>query len=183
MGWPSSSNNEQARAPRFLWSRGDSLSAPEAAPAASFASGHLKCFPTGRPKRTLALCVLRMRTHRINGRRRDLLTSFLLAMLLFRAYVPVGFMPASGTPFLLELCPAAAPMPMSMPAHHHHSDTHTHFENCPFGSASASGPAPHLGAVSAVPLLILESAAPIELLPVGVQLVYLPQSRGPPLLA
>ena len=126
---------------------------------------------------------MRMRAHRINGRRRDLLTSFLLAMLLFRAYVPVGFMPASGTPFLLELCPAAAPMPMSMPAHHHHSDAHTHFENCPFGSASASGPAPYFGAVSAVPLLILESAAPIELLPVGVQLVYLPQSRGPPLPA
>src|ERR1700731_1358024 len=118
-----------------------------------------------------------MRTNRINGQRRDLLTSFLLVMLLFRAYVPVGFMPASGTPFLLELCPAAAPMS----AHHHHSDTHNHFENCPFGSASASGPAPHLGGVSAVPPLPREPAAPIELLPTGVRLVYLPQSRGPPL--
>jgi hypothetical protein len=185
MEWPSNSDNEQARAPRFLWSRGDSLSAPEAAAAATFASRQLKCFPTGIPKHTLALCVLGMRIHPINGRRRDPLTSFLLVMLLFRAYIPVGFMPASGTPFLLELCPAGAPMPMSMPmpAHHHHSDTHTHFEHCPFGSASASGPAPHLGAVNAVPLLILESAAPIELLPVGVQLVYLPQSRGPPLPA
>ena len=120
-----------------------------------------------------------MRTYRINGQRRDLLTGFLLVMLLFRAYVPVGFMPASGTPFLLELCPAAAPMS----AHHHHSDTHNHFENCPFGSASASGPAPHLGGVSAVPPLPLEPAAPIELLPTGVRLVYLPQSRGPPLPA
>jgi hypothetical protein len=120
-----------------------------------------------------------MRTHRINGRRRDQLTSFLLVMLLFRAYVPVGFMPAGGTPFLLELCPAAA----TTLAHHHHGDTHNHFENCPFGSASASGPAPHLGVVSAVPPLLLEPAAPIELLPAGVQLVYLPQSRGPPLPA
>jgi len=126
-----------------------------------------------------------MRNTLTNCRRRDLLTSFLLAMLLFRAYVPVGFMPASGTPFLLELCPAAAPMPMSMPmpGHHHHSDTHTHFENCPFGSASAAGPAPHLSALS--PLLPIDPASvpTIELLPVGVRLVYLPQPRGPPLLA
>jgi hypothetical protein len=127
---------------------------------------------------------LRMRKPLFNRKRHDLLTSFLLAMLLFRAYVPVGFMPASGTPFLLELCPAAAPMPMSMPmpAHHHHSDTHTHFENCPFGSASASGPLPYLGAVKALPPVNLESAPTIELLPVGVRLVYLPQPRGPPLL-
>jgi hypothetical protein len=121
----------------------------------------------------------------LNYKRRDLLTSFLLAMLLFRAYIPVGFMPASGTPFLLELCPAAAPMPMSlpMPGHHHHSDTHTHFEHCPFGSASASGPAPHVAALTTLSSVDLESASSMELLPVGVQLVDLPQSRGPPLQA
>src|SRR5580704_11487160 len=85
-----------------------------------------------------------MRTHRINGKRRDLLTSLLLAMLLFRAYVPVGFMPAGGTPFLLELCPAASSMPM--PAHHHHAQTHTHFDHCPFGSAPAAGPISHASA-------------------------------------
>src|SRR3984957_10086239 len=120
-----------------------------------------------------------MRIAPLNRRRRDILTSFLLAMLLFRAYVPVGFMPTSGTPFLLELCPAAAPIP----GHHHHSDTHTHFEHCPFGSASASGPVPHLGAVNALAPVILESTSSMELLPVGVQLVHLPQPRGPPLHA
>ena len=87
-------------------------------------------------------------------RRRLKLSSLLLALLLLRAYVPVGFMPASGTPFLLELCPAAAPMPMagdmamhdmaSMPmppaASHQHSGNHGHFDNCPFGSAPATGP-------------------------------------------
>jgi hypothetical protein len=83
-------------------------------------------------------------------RRRDSLTSVLLALLLFRAYVPVGFMPASGAPFLLELCPAfdAAPMlgaPMlGAHMHHHHAGSHagshTHFENCPFGSAPVAGP-------------------------------------------
>ena len=125
-----------------------------------------------------------MRHFRFNCKRQDLLTSFLLAMLLFRAYVPVGFMPASGTPFLLELCPAAAPVPMStlMAAHHHHSDTHTHFENCPFGSASATGPLPHVDGIKGLSPVNLECARKIELLPVGVRLVYLPHSRGPPLL-
>ena|ERR1022692_1084507 len=117
--------------------------------------------------------ILQMRKPLLNRKRNDLLTGCLLAMLLFRAYVPVGFMPASGTPLLLELCFAAAPMPMSipMPGHHHHSGTHTHFENCPFGSVSASGPAPHLSAVNALPPINLESAPTMELLPVGVQLI------------
>jgi Protein of unknown function (DUF2946) len=120
-----------------------------------------------------------MRRPFVDGRRQNVLTSFLLAMLLFRAYVPIGFMPASGTPFLLELCPAAAPMQ----AHHHHSDGHGHFEHCPFGSASAAGPAPHLCAVSPLIPADREISTTIEPLPVGVRLVYLPQPRGPPLLA
>src|SRR5258708_9199142 len=67
----------------------------------------------------------------------------LLALLLFRAYVPAGFMPASGVPFALELCPAAT---AGMPAHlHHHAGSHAtgshaDFESCPFGSAPAAGP-------------------------------------------
>jgi hypothetical protein len=82
-------------------------------------------------------------------------------MLLLRAYVPVGFMPASGAPFLLQLCPAAgalpmatdAPMGMSMDPHmdmshgmdmpmetDHPSHQHVHFDQCPFGSAPAAGP-------------------------------------------
>jgi hypothetical protein len=78
-------------------------------------------------------------------RRQHSLTSVLLALLLFRAYVPVGFMPASGTPFLLELCPAAdAALTLGAHLHHHHAQSpggsHTHFENCPFGSAPAAGP-------------------------------------------
>jgi len=46
----------------------------------------------------------------------------LLALLVFRAYVPAGFMPASGVPFALELCPAAT---AGMPGHlHHHAGSH-----------------------------------------------------------
>jgi hypothetical protein len=77
--------------------------------------------------------------HRIRGSRAGI---WLLALLLFRAYVPAGFMPANGAPFALELCPAAT---LSMPAHlHHHSGTHADFESCPFGSAPAAGPISHL---------------------------------------
>jgi hypothetical protein len=61
----------------------------------------------------------------------------LLALLLFRAYIPVGFMPASGVPFALQLCPAGT----EMPAHpHHHAGGHGDFESCPFGSAPGAGP-------------------------------------------
>src|SRR3984957_18265640 len=108
-----------------------------------------------------------MRTHRINGKRRDLLTSFLLVMLLFRAYIPVGFMPASGTPFLLELCPAATPMPasmsMPMPAHHHqHSDSHSQSQVCPFGSAPAPGPVSHLAFFAPPAAIASRAIAPFK---------------------
>lgn len=101
-----------------------------------------------------------IRHRRLNGA-----TWFLLGMLLLRAYVPVGFMPASGAPFLLQLCPAAGALPMDahvdMPMDPHMdmshgmdmangtdmpmgaalgSHQHGHFDQCPFGSAPAAGP-------------------------------------------
>ena len=73
-------------------------------------------------------------------RRRDTAARLLLALFVFRAYIPIGFMPASGAPFLLQICPAG--IQAYMPAHHLHHDmgSHTHFENCPFGSAPGVGP-------------------------------------------
>jgi hypothetical protein len=52
-------------------------------------------------------------------------------------------MPASGTPFLLEICPAG--LPAGMPAHHlhHHSGVHDHFENCPNDSNAPTSLADH----------------------------------------
>jgi len=113
--------------------------------------------------------------------RGNLLTGVLLAMLLFRAYVPAGFMPASGTPFLLELCPAASSMPM--PAHHHHPQTHTHFENCPFGSAPASGPISQL--IAFEPAGQIKSSVVVAFQPFlpGFRLERAHQPRGPPLPA
>jgi hypothetical protein len=65
----------------------------------------------------------------------------LLALLLFRAYIPAGFMPADGVPFALQLCPTAM---AGMPAHvHHHAGTHAEFELCPFGSVPGAGPISH----------------------------------------
>jgi hypothetical protein len=78
----------------------------------------------------------------LNRRSRHTAGLWLLALLIFRAYVPVGFMPASGIPFALELCPVGlAGMPA---AHvHQHGGTHADFATCPFGSAPAAGPISH----------------------------------------
>jgi hypothetical protein len=124
-----------------------------------------------------------MRKHLFNSGRRDLFTSLLLVVLLFRAYVPVGFMPASGAPFLLEPCPAT--YQAQMPAHpgHHHSGTHTHFENCPFGSAPAAGPISHVIAFEPPAPIVSRSVVAFEPLRLGAQLPRAHQPRGPPSLA
>jgi hypothetical protein len=117
-------------------------------------------------------------------KRRSALPGLLLALLLFRAYVPLGFMPAAGTPFLLELCPEAAAMPMNMAmaAHHHHGGSHGHFEHCPFGGILSPGPVadPLLVAVAATVSSLV--AAPIELRPMVARTPRAHPARGPPFL-
>jgi hypothetical protein len=105
----------------------------------------------------------------------------LLALLVFRAYVPAGFMPASGVPFALELCPAAT---AGMPAHlHHHAGTHADFESCPFGSAPAAGPiSHHFDFESAGPAPTLRMLAP-EARRINQRAERSHQPRGPPSLA
>ena len=111
----------------------------------------------------------------------------LLALLLFRAYVPAGFMPANGVPFALELCPAAT---AGMPAHlHHHAATHGHaethadFESCPFGSAPGAGPiSQHIGFEAAAPAVVQRTVAfQTPCLSLRAQRAH--QPRGPPSLA
>jgi hypothetical protein len=127
------------------------------------------------------------RNQAINRRRRSMATCMLLGMLLLRAYVPVGFMPATGAPFLLQLCPTAAPIPTALsmdmdphmdmsghramsgqmhttmgdgPASHRHDRA----DECPFGSAPAAGPLSQLhafdtaGPVPSVAPVIFQSA-------------------------
>jgi hypothetical protein len=124
-----------------------------------------------------------MRNRSFNTRSLHVTAIVVLAALLFRAYVPIGFMPASGAPFRLELCPAFG---MAVPAHHlHHHDSHHHadLQNCPFGSAPAQGPVSDL--------LVFDPAGPIPFLEAFAsepkRLVTRPlrshQPRGPPSLA
>lgn len=124
-----------------------------------------------------------MPKHLLKTGHRDSVTNVLLIALLFRAYIPVGFMPASGAPFLLELCSVAAPLPTSMlmvgHQHHHHSGTPDR-ESCPFGSAPAAGPASHVvvfappGAIASRDLVAFQS------LQFVVRLERAHPPRGPP---
>jgi hypothetical protein len=122
-----------------------------------------------------------MRNRSCNGKRPDVLAVVLLAALLFRAYVPVGFMPASGTPFLLEMCPAA--YPTSAPAqhsHHSHSQGHGDFQNCPFGSAPAAGPVSHLIAFEPPGRIASFLGIPTSPRLMSTQPLRAHQPRGPP---
>jgi hypothetical protein len=65
----------------------------------------------------------------------------LLASLVLRAYVPVGFMPSAAGPFALELCQSG--MQASAPRHGqapHDAATHGDGAACPFGHAPVAGP-------------------------------------------
>jgi hypothetical protein len=131
-----------------------------------------------------------MRETAIIRRRSGRAGLWLLALLLFRAYIPAGFMPASGIPFALELCPVGlAGMPAAhVHQHagtlvHQHAGTHADFATCPFGSAPAAGPISHYIAFQAPapalsrPVVAFQSPC-LTLRP---QRSHLP--RGPPSLA
>jgi len=116
----------------------------------------------------------------LNRRRRDTAARLLLALFLFRAYIPIGFMPASGIPFLLQICPVG--IQASMPAHHMHHDmgSHTHFEYCPFGSAPGAGPISQFIAFQPPdPIASPPPAAP-EPIRLGLKFQRAHQPRGPP---
>jgi len=92
-------------------------------------------------------------------------------------------MPASGTPFLLELCPAASPMGM-MPEHHHHqSGSHTNFENCPFGSAPGAGPISHFIVFEPAGPIVSHAGVAFESLRFIARPQRAHQPRGPPSIA
>ncbi len=107
----------------------------------------------------------------------------MLAALLFRAYVPVGFMPASGAPFLLEMCPATYQVPGLAHHGHHDSATHSHFENCPFGSAPAAGPIAHIIGFDPPAPIVSKSLHSFEPLRLRAWLDRDHPPRGPPPLA
>src|SRR6201999_2280497 len=123
-----------------------------------------------------------MQTRLCHARRPDVLAIVLLAALLFRAYIPVGFMPASGTPFLVELCPAVGGAPAHQ-GHHHHSQGQADFQDCPFGSAPALGPVSQLIAFEAPGRISSIADLPAEPGRLATRLLRVHQPRGPPYLA
>ncbi len=110
---------------------------------------------------------------------RTLATGLVLAAMLLRAYVPLGFMPASGAPLQLEICPMG--LPMQMPAHHlHHHGGQPYVEDCPFGSAPAAGPISHLVVFDPAGQIASPSVPAFSPLRLGVRLERAHQARGPP---
>jgi hypothetical protein len=104
-----------------------------------------------------------------------------LALVAFaaRALVPEGFMPAPARPLTLQICPEGFPAQLLHEGHAHHAG-HSHREHCVFGSAGASGPLPQPPPLSCVWLPQPVPAA--RCIPAArvVELVHLPQPRGPP---
>ena len=124
-----------------------------------------------------------MQRRLINRRSRDLITSILLVALAFRAYVPMGFMPASGTPFALELCRDGFPAPDAAHHQHHHGDSHAQFAHCPFGIAPAGGPVSHVAAPDAPAPIASAPIADVEGLRLIARFDRAHQPRAPPRLA
>lgn len=131
------------------------------------------------------------------------MASIMLAAFAVRALIPLGFMPASGRPFSLEICWEGLPGDMladgerahagsmgmdsmgmdSMPAAaHHHSGTPSHSEHCVFGTACGAGPIPHLPLPIEISSVRQLRGVPFVSIAGAVRLVHLPQSRAPPAL-
>jgi hypothetical protein len=111
-------------------------------------------------------------THRRKSPSRRLIAGIALLAVVLRAFIPVGFMPGAGGQ--LVLCHDGMHMP---------NTPHSHYEHCSFGGGPASAPAPSLSATAIVAILEQTRAVRIESRVASIQLVYLPQSRGPPSLA
>ena len=128
-----------------------------------------------------------MRKPRKLKRRGSWAGMLLLALLLFRAYVPAGFMPADGVPFALQLCPAAT---AGMLGHSHlhagmqgHAGMHADFESCPFGSAPGAAPiSHHIGFMAAAPAVVQRAVA-FQTSCLSHPTQHTHQPRGPPSLA
>jgi len=125
--------------------------------------------------------------------------SLVLAVLACRAYVPPGFMPASGAPFALEICPDGLSAPMHM--HHagmHHGGMHhegmpgtaapgshddgnrANSDTCPFGSAPAAAPVAHVVAMDVPEHLAFQPQFAFSPAQPGTAPARAHRARGPP---
>ena len=111
---------------------------------------------------------------------RTLIASVMLLAFVVRALVPQGFMPASDRAFSVEICPEGFPAQLLAHAGHHHTGTHWHTEHCVFGSACAAGPASQFPLLTCLSLPEGVPATRVTSVAIIVQLVHLPEARGPP---
>jgi hypothetical protein len=118
----------------------------------------------------------------LSRRSRSLIAALMLAAFVIRAFVPEGFMPSQTLPLSVEICPEGFPAELLHGSHHHHEhgSRHTHFEHCVFGCAGSSGPAPQPAPVVYTELASIAPLPCPPCAPPSVQLVHLPQARGPP---
>jgi hypothetical protein len=112
---------------------------------------------------------------------RTLIANLVMLAFCVHALIPQGFMPASDGPLSVQICPEGFPQQLLPHAHHHSgSGSHWHTEHCVFASACAAGPIPHLPSLSYISLVQYTPVAACISTAVAVQVVYLPQPRGPP---
>jgi hypothetical protein len=119
-------------------------------------------------------------TGRSQGRTtaRVLTIGALLGLLLLRAYIPTGFMPAPGRPFQLELCQVG--LHASLPANHDpHSGGSRTSDSCPFGNSPASAPLPAVWAFTPPAPIASPYAAPLPG-PLESRALLAPRARAPP---
>jgi hypothetical protein len=117
---------------------------------------------------------------RSNSLRRGAAITAILALLLLRAWVPVGFMPSQGGVFRLQLCQADRPL-ASSPANHGDRG-HGHGDPCPFGSSPPPGPIAQIHAFEPARPLPSLVAITIERQPIVSRLLRAQAARGPPRL-
>jgi hypothetical protein len=115
---------------------------------------------------------------------RELIATLMLAAFAVRALIPPGFMPAHDLAFALEICPDGFPAQLlGHGAHHHPPGSHAHSDHCVFGSAAAALPAARLANLGCVWRGPQQPVGRRESVAIVVQLIHLPQARGPPAAA
>jgi hypothetical protein len=125
-----------------------------------------------------------MRRYLLHSDRRLWITSLLLVSLVFRALIPVGFMPSSDKPFSLEICRGgflAQVDPRDLDQNQH-PGTSSHFEYCPFGSAPATGPISQVAIVLPFQLTVTEFVAAAKSPRLIARRERAHEARGPPRL-
>ncbi len=127
---------------------------------------------------------------RSNSLRRAAAITAVLALLMLRAWVPVGFMPAQGGVLRLQLCqadrslatPRLIPSKLAGSPGNHGDRGHSHGDPCPFGSSPPPGPIAQILAFEParpVPSLVAISS---ERQPIVSRLLRAQAARGPPRL-